>query len=276
MIAYSYFFRLALPPLLLAAALGCQFVPRGRFESAEAQNRTLNEQNRAQLAEIENLKIHSRNVEDQLIKAEEELAKLDDQSTRDKHKMANLKSERERLQAQFPSGGRNLGIPPAVSSRLASLAQRYPSLKFDAETGISKVDTDVLFASGDATLKPQAEKLLVEFAEVFQAPEARDMKIMVVGHTDGQGIKGREVRSVYPNNWHLSAGRALAVADRLRKAGFPEDRMGVAGFGQHQPTSPNDSIESRQKNRRVEIFVIGPETPVVGWTETMGESLYRR
>ena len=61
------------------------------------------------------------------------------------------------------------------------------------QTGISKLDTDVLFDSGDATLKPQAEKLLVEFAEIFQSPEARDLKIMVVGHTDvarHQGPRG--------------------------------------------------------------------------------------
>ncbi len=72
----------------------------------------------------------------------------------------------------------------------------------------------------------------------------------------------------------MSAGRALAVADRLRKAGLPEDRMGVAGFGQYQPVSPNDTAESRQKNRRVEIYVLGPETPVVGWKENH-DTVYR-
>jgi chemotaxis protein MotB len=147
-------------------------------------------------------------------------------------------------------------------------------LQYDPQTGISKLDTDVLFDSGDASLKPNADKMLREFADVFQAPEASQLKIMVVGHTDSQGIKGREVRSKYPDNWHLSAGRALSVADRLRKAGIPESRMGVAGFGQHQPLAANDTTESRQRNRRVEIFVVGPETPVVGWTETHG-SVYR-
>ena len=47
---------------------------------------------------------------------------------------------------------------------------------------------------------------------------------MVVGHADAQGIKGRELRERYPTNWHLSAGRALAVADRLRQAGIPGSR----------------------------------------------------
>jgi len=257
----------------VVAPCGCQFVPKTRFDAAQNQNRTLTEQNRAQLAEIENLKIHSRTVENQLIRAEEELAQLDDQYGRDRKKLANLSSERARLRSRFPGAG--AGIPEGVSNRLAALAQKYPSLHFDPESGMSKLDSDVFFGSGETELKPQASKLLSEFADIFRAPEARDMKIMVVGHTDARGIKGREMRSHYPSNWHLSAGRALAVADHLRKAGIPEERMGVAGFGEHQPISPNDTADSRSKNRRVEIFVVGPETPIVGWTETLSESVYR-
>ena len=265
--------RAAAPLILLLA--GCSFVPQTRFDAAQSQNRNLQEQNRAQTAEIENLKVHTRGIEDKLVKAEEELAQLNEQYGRDRQKIVNFNRERDRLERQFPGiGPSKPAIPAGLNNRLAVLAQQYPNLNFDPDTGISKLDIDVLFNSGDATLKPQAERLLSDFAAVFQAPEARDLKIMVVGHTDAQGIKGREARTRYPSNWHLSAGRALAVADRLKKAGIPEDRMGVAGFGQHQPVSPNDTADSRQKNRRVEIFVVSPETPIVGWTETMNEHLY--
>jgi chemotaxis protein MotB len=130
-----------------------------------------------------------------------------------------------------------------------------------------------LFDSGDDQIRPGAEKILSEFAGVFQSPEARDLKIMVVGHADAQGIKGRELRERYPSNWHLSAGRALVVADRLRKAGIPEARMGVTGFGQYQPIASNESADTRGRNRRVEIYVLGPETPVVGWADTQGSVL---
>ncbi len=110
---------------------------------------------------------------------------------------------------------------------------------------------------------------------MFSSPEASQLKIMVVGHADSQGIKGRELRERYPSNWHLSAGRALVVADQLRKAGIPEARMGVAGFGQFQPIASNDSEDTRLRNRRVEIYVLGPETPVVGWADTMSGTVYR-
>lgn len=248
---------------VLLPCWGCSTVSKNQLTSCQSQNRTLTEQSRAQLAEIENLKIHSRHVEDQLIRAEEDLARFEQQNGRDRQKLANFRNERDKLNGYG-------GMPEGINSRLVDLAQRYPSLQFDPKTGVSKLDTDLLFDSGDADLKGGADRILAEFADIFKSPEAREFKIMVVGHADAQGIKGREVRQRYPNNWHLSAGRALAVADQLRNAGIPEERMGVAGFGQFQPVSPNDTAEARQKNRRVEIYVLGPETPVVGWADTAG------
>lgn len=232
-----------------AAACGCQ-TSQSQIANLESQNRALTEQSRAQLAEIENLKIHTRHVEDQLIEAESDLARSDGRRLR---------------------GG---SMPGGVSGRLVDLAERYPSLQYDPATGVSKLDTDVLFDSGDAQLKPGADRMLGEIAEIFSAPEARELKLMVVGHADSQGIKGRELRDRYPTNWHLSAGRALAVADWLRGNGIPEARMGVAGFGRYQPVAANDTPEARQRNRRVEIYVLGPETPVVGWADTAA-SFYR-
>jgi chemotaxis protein MotB len=91
---------------------------------------------------------------------------------------------------------------------------------------------------------------------------------MVAGHTDNQLIAGKGVREKYPNNFHLSTGRALAVADRMKRAGLPEQRMAVAGFGASQPIAPNATAQDRQKNRRVEILVMAPDVPVVGWSDS--------
>ena len=59
-----------------------------------------------------------------------------------------------------------------------------------------------------------------------------------------------------------------AVSDALRRLGLEPERMGVAGCGLHQPVAPNLTGEDRAKNRRVELFVMAPEVPVVGWTES--------
>lgn len=233
------------------AAAGCGVVPRSRLTSFEEQNRTLTEQTRAQLAEIENLRVHSRKLQDQLAQAEEELAVLTDRRT----------------------GARGVPLPASLRNRLVELSERHAGLEFDPHTGVSKFDSDVLFDSGAAQLRPESRQLLDDFANVFRAPEAQPFRIMVVGHSDDRAIARRETRDQFPNNWHLSTSRALAVLDYLRAAGLPEDHLGVAGFGDQQPLLVNRTADARQRNRRVEIFVLGPETPVVGWTETTS-SLY--
>jgi hypothetical protein len=62
--------------LLFCAAGGCSSAG-GQLGTLQTQNRSLFEQNRVQLAEIENLKTHSRRLEDKLIEAERQLTALE-------------------------------------------------------------------------------------------------------------------------------------------------------------------------------------------------------
>jgi flagellar motor protein MotB len=164
-------------------------------------------------------------------------------------------------------------IPAGVSDQLVNLARKHPSLQFDPQTGVAKLDTDVVFDSGNAELKPQAEQVLSDLASVLQSTPAHDMRIMIVGQTDAQKIAGKETRQRYGDNWNLSTARAVAVAGYLHKAGVAEPRMGIAGYGGQQPIASNSTPADRRRNRRVEIFVIPPDYPIVGWTET-SPSLY--
>ncbi len=259
---------------LLLAALsvlsGCQCLSSGQLTTHRLQNQALSEQCRAQLAEIENLRVHSRNIEDQLIRAEEELALLEEQVGLDRRQMADYRRERAELHEQFRGLANGPArIPPGVSSQLAGLSDEYPALQFDPVSGISKLDTDILFDTAEAELKPGARQMLRELVQVLKSPEASDLKIMIAGHTDDQRIAKKPAREKFPNNFHLSAARALAVADQMRQLGFPEQQMAVAGFGPHQPVAPNVSFKDRQKNRRVEVFVMNRDVPVVGWTESI-------
>ena len=131
----------------------------------------------------------------------------------------------------------------------------------------------MLFDSGDATLKEDAQEMLAAFGKVMASPDARDLKLMVVGHTDSLKIARKDVKDRFHDNFQLASARALAVADCLKKSGVPEQRIGVSGFGGHQPIASNETAEDRRRNRRVEIFVLPPEEAVVGWTET-SPSLY--
>ena len=254
----------------LALSAGCSWVPQNSLTACETPARSHAEQHRALLAELENSKTHLHHMEDRVRRAEEDLALLDEESTGDRQKVVNYERERRVLHRQVGglAGAGEGQIPLGVSGRLQDLARRNRNLRYDPDSGVVKLENDVLFTSADAVLAPEAETLLRDFAAIFQAEDARDLKIMIVGHTDDQAISKKPVRNRYRTNWELSTARALSVAEFLRRTGLPEDRMGVAGFAGHQPIAPNDGMD-RARNRRVEIFVIPPEAPVVGWTESM-------
>jgi chemotaxis protein MotB len=242
----------------MSALCGCQFVPKTQFSAAETRVRTLTEQNKALLAEIENRKQHVQHMEERVRRAEEDLALFEEQMGLDRGRLA--RSDRS-------VGARSSNWPAGISTRLADLAARYPALRFDPVTGVAKFDTDVLFDTGDDRFLPESQQVLAEFAQIFQETNAHDLKIMIVGHTDDRGVAKKPTRERFANNWELSTARALAVANFLRQSGVPEERMGVVGFAGYQPLAANASDEDRLRNRRVEIFVMGPETPVVGWSD---------
>ena len=120
---------------------------------------------------------------------------------------------------------------------------------------------------------PKPGIVFKDITPVLQSPEGRDLRVVVVGHTDDKLIAKKPAREKYSDNFRLSTSRAHAVADSLRELGLPHERVIVIGVGPHQPIAPNTSEENRRKNRRVELFVTAPNVPVIGWTETI-PSLY--
>jgi chemotaxis protein MotB len=254
---------------LLLAAPGCVLASREELEGVQSRNRVLQEQHQAHLAEIENLKVHTRSVEDQLAAAEQKLALADQQLEIQRKQMAD-----NGLDPRAQGNASRSPLDPATSRRLVELAQSCPALKFDPRSGVGRLDNDILFDSGKAELKEGAQRALAGLLELLKSPEGRDLKVLVVGHTDDRAIGRREIREQYADNFDLSTARAKAVADQLRRMGLDDQRLGVAGFGAQQPLASNSTPRDRQKNRRVEIFVMVPEAPVVGWTETV-PGLYR-
>ncbi len=246
-------------PLWLST-LGCQFVPKSRLDSAEALNRALVEQKDSLIAENENLKAHARRVEAQKEQAEEELAELVDG-----HAPRGAAGGHGRV---LSNKQRGVFVPHGVSQQLTQLSKRHPAMEYDPRTGASKLDIDVLFDSAEARLRPEAHIVLDEFAALLKSPVAHGLRVMVIGHADDRRIVKSETRRLYPDNWHLSAARALAVAEYLEQAGVRENQIGIASFGRHQPVSPHTTASHRQRNRRVEIYVTGSDVPIVGWSET--------
>lgn len=248
----------------LASASGCM-VPAGKATSLAAQNRSLAERNDALAAQLEDLKVHSENIEDQLLRAEEELALVDGQAGIARQRLEAYRTQRDRQtasQALLP------GLAPHTEARLARISKRYGNLAFSPGGGVSKLDTDILFDEGDDALKPGASGVLKSLVSTLNSEDGTDLKVLVVGHTDDQKLARKPARDRFDDNLHLSTARARRVADELERLGLAGQRIGIAGYGAHQPVAPNTSPEDRAKNRRVEIFVMAQEVPVVGWTES--------
>ena len=74
--------------LLFCAAGGCSSTG-GQLGTLQTQNRSLLEQNRVQLGEIENLKTHSRRLEDKLIDAERQLAAFERDGAADRKRLVS-------------------------------------------------------------------------------------------------------------------------------------------------------------------------------------------
>ena len=120
---------------------------------------------------------------------------------------------------------------------------------------------DGLFESGSAQIQDQYYPVL---AAVSQALDSVEGQIIVTGYTDNQPIQSLN----FPSNWHLSQARADAVKEILlnyvKNGGT---RIRSEGRGSTDPVAPNDTLENRAKNRRVEITLFTTETgPKLGST----------
>jgi chemotaxis protein MotB len=106
------------------------------------------------------------------------------------------------------------------------------------------------FPSGDATLNQNFVPILKKINEVLTQT---DGLIAVAGHTDNIPIN----TSRYRSNWELSTSRATSVVHELLKYNtIPPERFVLEGYADTRPLAPNDSIENRAINRRVEIVVL--------------------
>ena len=102
-----------LPAAFILACAGCTGAG-GSLGTLQTQNRSLLEQNRAQIAEIENLKSHSRRLEDKLIDAEQQLALLEERM-RPEHK--RLAAENDQRASAHDGSARPENAAGSTASR---------------------------------------------------------------------------------------------------------------------------------------------------------------
>ncbi len=256
--------RLSCLLALLLLAPGCQ---SRRLAALNSQAKVLSEQNKTLSARVENLQTALNESVDERANLEVELAELDEQVQRDRRRLAGgAEGQGGDPFAQTGSSSEGAREGFRLVSDLRDLSDAYPPLAFDPLTSAARFEGDVRFDSGRVELRPPSRRALDELAAVLRDPKSKSFRVMVVGHTDDQRIAKRPARDRWPSNFHLSTARAQAVADYLMSAGIGGERIGVLGFGAHQPSAGNDSASLRSRNRRVEIYVLSEGLPVAGWS----------
>jgi outer membrane protein OmpA-like peptidoglycan-associated protein len=117
----------------------------------------------------------------------------------------------------------------------------------DTDRGLVINISDVLFDTGQYTLKPTAREKLARVSGIVLAHPG--LRLEAEGHTDSVGSD--------EFNQQLSEKRALAVRDFLFGQGIPAASLDARGLGKTMPVASNDTAPGRQLNRRVELVVAG-------------------
>ncbi|PSH02612.1 MAG: hypothetical protein CXZ00_16550 [Acidobacteria bacterium] len=181
----------------------------------------------------------------------------------------------------------------AQQARQKVVEQVYQSLKdqgvavlVDRNNGILRLPESILFPVGRADLLPEGKEAVAKLARALAkvlpcyatlpdtaipadcSPSAFGLEALLIeGHTDSDGTEDM--------NWGLSMERALhtyqvmiheqPMLGELRSRqiytgqsiGYP--LMSVAGYGLNRPIVPNNSVENKRRNRRIDIrFIMTP------------------
>lgn len=139
------------------------------------------------------------------------------------------------------------GVSPRVMAMLMEIGRQGKHWEYT--DGVLRAQSDILFASGQADPKPEAQATIAEVAgQLKEVLTDKSMVLRVDGHTDSDPI----TRSGWKDNLHLSLMRARAVATMLKEQGVPADSILAAGWGESRPIPG----AAKDKNRRVELVIV--------------------
>jgi OOP family OmpA-OmpF porin len=117
---------------------------------------------------------------------------------------------------------------------------------FNKETKVLKDAYDNLnFQTGKSIILDSSKPYLDELANVLKET---NWTLNLIGHTDNVGSDS--------DNLILSKKRAEAVKIYLISKGIAEVRINAIGKGESEPLVSNETVQGREKNRRVEFIIV--------------------
>jgi len=257
--------------LALSSLTGCChcFVPKWQMRQTQLRSYQFYQQSKALSGQLAASEQTASQLAMEKQQAETRAAQLDSELRIANDRLNNLAQERSKLNDEYRHLLTSLPAPGAgpgfgSSKMFEDLCRRHPEFEYDPMSGIARYNATLEFASGSNELRPESLQQLQQFTRIMNEAESQQFNILIVGHTDDEAVVRPETRAKHETNWELSAHRATAVVRQLAKYGVSEPRMGVAGYNKFQPAVPNASESNKQKNRRVELFVLASDLAVAG------------
>ncbi|MEZ6039600.1 MAG: OmpA family protein [Planctomycetaceae bacterium] len=258
--------QLCIATALLATSSGCcLFGGRSTNELAASQLHA-----RELYAENQRLLSSQMQTQQMLASAESEkqmllenLSNTDSQLQSANARVENLLAERGELTDRYARA--LTGTDPLLAGGIPGADLTPDGFIYDAGTGLNKFRQDILFDLGSDAIRAEAEPIIADFASTVNSGAALGMKILIVGHTDDQQIVRGETARKHPTNWHLSTDRADAVILELTKRGVSPERIASMGYGEFQPVEASVAETARQRNRRVELYIVPSDINTAKW-----------
>ena len=231
------------------------------------QDGDLKVQNKSQQRRIGNLESQLRVAELELDQANRKLGTADALGGAEKEALietvrvlkeavAEKNAMIDSLQGQVLGG---MSLPIELTTLLEDFANSQEMVTFDANKGIVKFQSDLLFQKGSDIVEPDAAQQVKSLCNILNSLQATKFDILIAGHTDDIPIKKSETLRKHPSNWHLSSHRAISVLRIMVKNGVESKRLSARGFGEFRPIIENKpGLKGNPQNRRVEIYIIAP------------------
>ena len=148
-------------------------------------------------------------------------------------------------------------LPIEVSTKLEDFAKAHEMVTYDADRGIVRFKSDLLFETGSDKVASSAVQAVKLLCGILNSEEAKQFDIIIAGHTDDMPIEKPATRTKHPTNWYLSVHRAISVLDIMEDNNVAAERLSARGFGQYRPIVPNKpNRKGHPQNRRVEIYIV--------------------
>jgi len=135
---------------------------------------------------------------------------------------------------------------------------RSPTVKNKLQVNRVKMDIkDMVF---EAHFKPMGTELTARSKKairlIIEKFEGAEVKLNhVIGHTDSDRV-ARRSSWLFDTNNDLSMGRAKTVSEFLiRELKVNAETVKLEGLGRKRPTTTNETVEGRAKNRRAELYI---------------------